>query len=712
MRMPQPIRTFDRSDVEALDPPVQAAVQKTAAAAAAVPRGVPPHLLMTSILEQICHSYVRDPAKAEQLFKVICDQLSKLKIISPLSFMDEMRGLRQEHRMLFQNIMQKAMREINKDGSILALPSLPNVRIERISSSEDVISSQTSRYRNEFQEHRKLGKGGYGSVYQAQNHLDGRVYAVKKIRFRQKNMESLLRLLREVKALAKLSHTHIVGYNAAWMEYDRPSSPGTVTSTGPSGDEAEDGDSPSTSDEDFTSPRDDVNGNSSHSKSDSVQFAMSDGESEQNARVPPPRRVPFSMAFSAKLFSTVQITEIGDSAITDDDSISDTQPLISEIGDSEVTENDSILFADCQSVSGMAAGQPLFPLRDPNRLFRRNVSFPDQRSLPLYLDNVGNEERVDDESEMKSQSSHSPSYQRSISFDTASSPQKSLMLVDNGSSVDYNYQLRNTITLYIQMELCTSTLQDWMSGRNAKLLSDLELLATSADIMRMFHQILQAVDYIHSHGMIHRDLKPRNIFLQGDAAHVKIGDFGLAKDHILHAGETLPSPSPVTEPDDFSFDHDDHTHGVGTRTYAAPEQIKGTIYDSKCDMYSLGVILFEMCRLFRTDMERLKTIDGLRQGTLPEQFTAEWTHQAEAVSQLTHEVPALRPSTHDLLTSQLFLTPQQVIKTLQDSLESKDTEIDQLRKQLQDKDRQLREKERQLSSLQERVDNPFQLLRR
>lgn len=191
-----------------------------------------------------------------------------------------------------------------------------------------------------------------------------------------------------------------------------------------------------------------MNGNSSHSKSDSVQFAMSDGESEQNARVPTPRRVPLSMAFSAKLFSTVQITEIGDSAITDDDSISDTQPLISEIGDSEVTENDSILFADCQSVSGMAAGQPLFPLRDPNRLFRRNVSFPDQRSLPLYLDNVGNEERVDDESEMKSQSSHSPSYQRSISFDTASSPQKSLMLVDNGSSVDYNYQLR--VRLFFQ----------------------------------------------------------------------------------------------------------------------------------------------------------------------------------------------------------------------------------------------------------------------
>ena len=53
------------SDMDSLGLSAQAAVQKTPA----VPRSVPPHLLMTSILEQVCHSYVRDTAKAEQLFK-------------------------------------------------------------------------------------------------------------------------------------------------------------------------------------------------------------------------------------------------------------------------------------------------------------------------------------------------------------------------------------------------------------------------------------------------------------------------------------------------------------------------------------------------------------------------------------------------------------------------------------------------------------------
>ena len=53
------------SDLDSLGLSAQAAVQKTSA----VPRSVPPHLLMTSILEQVCHSYVKDTTKAEQLFK-------------------------------------------------------------------------------------------------------------------------------------------------------------------------------------------------------------------------------------------------------------------------------------------------------------------------------------------------------------------------------------------------------------------------------------------------------------------------------------------------------------------------------------------------------------------------------------------------------------------------------------------------------------------
>ncbi|XP_076449819.1 eukaryotic translation initiation factor 2-alpha kinase 1-like [Babylonia areolata] len=708
----QPIRTFDRSDIQSLDLPAQAAVQKTSA----VPRSVPPHLLMVSILEQVCLSYVGDTSKAEQLFKVICDQLSKLKIISPLSFMDETRSLRLQHRMLFQNIMRKSLQEITKDESVRALPSLPNVRIERLAScADEVISSQTSRYHHDFQELGRLGKGGYGSVYKAQNHLDGRVYAVKKIRFRQKNMESLLKLLREVKALAKLSHTHIVGYNAAWMEYDSPAV--TVESSSKRAsievlDDSDEDNSPLSTDDESPKHHMKQTTSQTHSDSDSVQFAFSEDEDNGFGPTTSSVKMQHGLALSAKRFSTVKIFELSDD-ISEADSIlfsSDVDGTV-EIPTSPVNNGHSTVYSRDSNSCALRGKQgspdisdslPVVPVSERNRLLHRNVSFSGVKTGSVYVDNFGDVERVEDGSNADSQHV----FQRSISFDAASSPKNYLVPMGDTSEVEQNYQFKNTITLYIQMELCTTTLQDWMAERNLRLKSVQELLSTSSDIMRVFHEILEGVDYIHSHGMIHRDLKPRNIFLQGDTGQVKIGDFGLAKEYLMSKGDSLISPSPVSDKEEFFF-AGDHTLGVGTRTYAAPEQMKGTLYDSKCDMYSLGIILFEMCNLFKTDMERLKTIEEVRQGRMPEQFTQQWTHQAEAVQLLTNETPAERPSTQDLLSSQLFLTPQQMIQGLQDTVAARDEEIVQLRKQLQDMEKQLREKDKQLSQLQQQVDNPL-----
>ena len=55
------------------------------------------------------------------LFTVICEHLSRLKIISPLSFMDELRSLRQQHRSLFHRILHKAVQEINEKVYILSV---------------------------------------------------------------------------------------------------------------------------------------------------------------------------------------------------------------------------------------------------------------------------------------------------------------------------------------------------------------------------------------------------------------------------------------------------------------------------------------------------------------------------------------------------------------------------------------------------------------
>lgn len=88
-------------------------------------------------------------------------------------------------------------------------------------------------------------------------------------------------------------------------------------------------------------------------------------------------------------------------------------------------------------------------------------------------------------------------------------------------------------------------------------------------------QLCQALAYIHAHGLVHRDLKPSNVMVDEDRL-VRLMDFGLAKfladDTQVTAGGRL----------------------VGTFRYMAPEQILGEPLDARADLYSLGVILYEM----------------------------------------------------------------------------------------------------------------------
>ncbi len=96
------------------------------------------------------------------------------------------------------------------------------------------------------------------------------------------------------------------------------------------------------------------------------------------------------------------------------------------------------------------------------------------------------------------------------------------------------------------------------------------------DALRIASLVCDALHYLHARGFIHRDLKPDNIMLCRDQT-IRIMDFGLA--------------APITGRLDFLADK---TPIFGTPQYMAPEQVKRSHCDARTDIYSLGVILYEM----------------------------------------------------------------------------------------------------------------------
>ena len=119
---------------------------------------------------------------------------------------------------------------------------------------------------------------------------------------------------------------------------------------------------------------------------------------------------------------------------------------------------------------------------------------------------------------------------------------------------------------YIVMELIDGiTLKEYLSRRGQLSPKEVTVFAT---------QIARALEHAHSHNIIHRDIKPQNIMLLRDGT-VKVADFGIAH-----------------------FTNNDNTYckgeAIGSVHYVSPEQAKGSFVDNRTDLYSLGVVMYEM----------------------------------------------------------------------------------------------------------------------
>ena len=433
-----------------------------------------------------------------------------------------------------------------------------NVEMKRSISADSALSDEMAamvcenRYSNDYEEYKQLGRGGFGAVYACKNRLDGRKYAIKKIRLSSaKHMEKQLhKVLREVKILARLDHKNIVRYFQAWIESVDPES--------------------------------------------SYQIVYGSPKNEDS--------------FAEEFSETTGATSYDTSA---------------------------------------------------------NASSP-TKSLPTEYD----------------------------------------------------------LILYIQMQYCSQTLKEYINDPNRKV--DL------AEILGITQQIALGTQHIHQSGLIHRDLKPENVFFH--EKEVKLGDFGLSRavesdeadgffseefdghsmpvlDSTNHSSEKSDStvldarnqkvardvrrrkstlrlggggfykslsPGSRSRSHSLSIKYSatgiggkgELTSQIGTFTYASPEQIDGGEYNSSTDMFSLGVILFEMCHLpFSTGMERMVTISNAREGvygTYWESLSKSNPGIATLLNQLLSTTPSKRPTAANVVETCEMLKSQ-ILNTAADS---------------------------------------------
>lgn len=479
-------------------------------------------------------------------------------------------------------------------------------------------SEYVSRYLTDFEPVQCLGRGGFGVVFEARNKVDDCNYAIKRIRLPNREL-AREKVMREVKALAKLEHPGIIRYFNAWQE-----SP-------PEGWQEE---------MDRRWLKD----------TSATDWPMSfvDHMEVLSVKVPVSRSVcpasgPGGDVSEASVDARVLLSSSTGGGVgfgVDEGDLS-FHPLLGH--DSLMSERDSQ--ADPEA-SDTPHSFELCPPRGPSDCT--------SSSFDIVFEDSGCDRDADAETDSASgaaspsattKNSVSPSNTRRQDAQlSSSSPPRptTLTLALPTAPPAQRTQPSPKVYLYIQMQLCRKeNLKDWMAQRC------LPEQREHSQCLDIFLQIAEAVDFLHSKGLMHRDLKPSNIFFTMDDV-VKVGDFGLvtAMDQEEDEDESSAlTPAPLLTR---------HTGQVGTKLYMSPEQLSGNSYSHKVDIYSLGLILFELLCPFRTQMERVRTLTEVRALRFPEVFSKNNVQELSMVRSMLSLSPSERPEAADITGTALF----------------------------------------------------------
>ena len=517
-----------------------------------------------------------------------------------------------------------------------------------------------SRYRQEFTEIRRLGRGGFGSVWLVKNRLDGCEYAVKRIRFvfhKDGHLNEQLR--REVTVLASLDHPNVVRYHYAWIETDNntPFLPSPLASSAPLLYPAR----VAASRFCITNEPNDDSGDGRSKPETRQLLADLDDDSDDDIGA----RIRFCDPPCADSIAKAQSKYPDDSFSGDscgrDNCDSECSLSQEDAEDDEKNKNDDVQFA-------------IFPMEDSQDLF-------DDGKKPAP-----------------------PSPQR------------------RAGRLDVETRLLKS-TLFIQMHFYSQTLSSWLDNPQRKTVCphvSMNIFVQITEALRYIH----SKGIIHRDlKPANIFLTPRETSSEwcctgccpssmchcpsckgscGPGFVVSVGDFGLStfinSSSDCHSFETWESDDPQSSPpspcmvprhshvpngprcvnpgigskklalarcpqDELaqslpkpprrSFNPlkcEKHTTGVGTLSYASPEQLKRGRYNTKTDIFSLGLILYQLFMpCFSTVMERMVHFEQIRSGVIPSVFAWNYPRHAELIKACVSYDPIKRPSAADIL---------------------------------------------------------------
>ncbi|KAF6777423.1 hypothetical protein AHF37_03595 [Paragonimus kellicotti] len=486
------------------------------------------------------------------------------------------------------------------------------------------ITTKKPRLLEDFEEFAVIGKGGFGCVLQARNIIEDREYAIKCIKIDDNQVDILFR---EIRTLSSLQHDNIVRYFTSWQDtfphpLPLPSMPWS---------------------ESVLRPDESSIDKSSSSDKESVNTSLS-----ADSNLVSIRPFPDGGVKSPKVLNVVNRDKdqswyqgvIGNSWKS-------RTRFFRQFNGSDVTANGFSSFSVHSSLSNTPPSNDTQPVilfgtsADPDS--GSHVSLCSQRNMVQ--------------------------------------PSTSESSCNNDDAISSAKRAGHIRYIIIQMELCaTKTLRHVIDNEN---------LSTNPDrAWCLFREVTDGLAYIHSKNVIHRDLKPANIMLDAND-HVKIVDFGLAtrtvEDQVVSARrqaaaiqrragcskllyESTPDSSGSIHLSDVYTDGHElsstqlgrsMTRDVGTFLYMSPEILtnrrKHLFYDERVDIYSLGVILFEMFyRAMPIVMERVAILTELRKEQII--FPIDWdtkklSNQTRLIRSMLQHDPDRRISASDLLVS-------------------------------------------------------------